>query len=390
MSGHPIPPSSDLAIYIHWPFCKSKCPYCDFNSHVRESVEQQRWKMALLRELDHMAARMPERTVGSIFFGGGTPSLMPPATVQALIERVYTRWKTSETLEITLEANPTSIETDSFVNFRNAGVNRVSLGVQSLDDAELAFLGREHKAAEALKAVERARATFDRYSFDLIYARPHQTLAAWEKELTQALAHIEGHMSLYQLTIEQNTAFHHAYAKGGFTLPDEADAAALYRLTEEVLKSRGLLAYEVSNYARPGEESRHNLAYWKGEDYIGVGPGAHGRLTIGGKRIATQTLKSPERWLENVEKNGHALEAWQPLEALQDIEERVMMGLRLAEGIDAQRFRQQTGSALEECIHPGKRALYEKQGLLVESAARLQTTFAGRLVLNRLTAELLS
>lgn len=380
----------NLAIYLHWPFCKAKCPYCDFNSHVRESVEQGRWKAALLRELECMAQKTPGRTVSSIFFGGGTPSLMPPATAEALIQRVDELWKTAENIEITLEANPTSVEAGTFPDFKKAGINRVSLGVQSLDDAELKFLGREHKATEALKAVERARSTFDRYSFDLIYARPNQTLAAWEKELGEALKHSDGHMSLYQLTIEENTAFHHAYARGGFTLPDDETSAALYRLTEELLQARGLSAYEVSNYAKPGEESRHNLSYWKGDDYIGVGPGAHGRLTLEGKRIATQTLKSPERWLENVEKSGHALEVWQEIDPHHEIEERVMMGLRLTSGIEHMRFEQQTGQALHSSINQEKCALYSKQGLLTDDGHTLRATLDGRLMLTSLTAELLS
>lgn len=383
-------PNQPLAVYIHWPFCKSKCPYCDFNSHVRESVEQERWKQALLRELEHMAAQVPDRCVASIFFGGGTPSLMPPATAEALITRVHQLWPVAGNIEITLEANPTSVEANTFPDFKQAGINRVSLGVQSLRDDELKFLGREHKASEALKAVERARNTFDRYSFDLIYARPHQTLTTWEKELSEALKHIDGHMSLYQLTIEENTAFHHAYAKGGFTLPDEDTSAALYQLTEEMLASRGLSAYEVSNYAKPGQESRHNLAYWKGDDYIGVGPGAHGRVTVEGKRIATQTLKSPERWLENTEKNNHALEIWQEVPRAQEAEERVMMGLRLKDGIDYARFKEQTGYALEDNINLSKRDFYIEKGLLENNAQKLKVTLAGRLVLTSLTSELLS
>ncbi|MDE3016149.1 MAG: coproporphyrinogen III oxidase [Pseudomonadota bacterium] len=397
-----------LAVYIHWPFCKSKCPYCDFNSHVREEVEQDRWRSALLKELEYMAAHIPNRQVTSIFFGGGTPSLMPPDTSAALIGRVHSLWSVSDDLEITLEANPTSVEADTFADFKAAGINRVSLGVQSLRDEELKFLGRGHSAGEALKAVERARRTFDRYSFDLIYARPGQTTTDWEKELSDALNYADGHLSLYQLTIEENTAFHHAYAKGGFALPDEAEAEALYRLTEDVMATHRLPAYEVSNYARPGEESRHNLAYWQGREYVGIGPGAHGRLDIERSRMerntglarspdrasplrhATQTLKSPERWLEQVEKEGHGVELWQPLSAREAIEERVMMGLRLREGIGYAAFAEQTGQALDCHIHLQKRDAYITQGMLAGDPARLQTTLKGRLVLNRLTAELLS
>lgn len=370
-----------LAVYIHWPFCKSKCPYCDFNSHVREGVEQGRWRTALLKELDTMAAAVPERRVISLFFGGGTPSLMPPETAEALIDRVHQLWGVADDIEITLEANPTSVEAETFADFKRAGVNRVSLGVQSLRDEELKFLGREHCAKEALEAVERARQTFDRYSFDLIYARPDQTVADWERELSEALRYAGGHLSLYQLTIEENTAFHHAYKNSAFALPDEETSEALYRLTEKMMAGEGLPAYEVSNYARPGEESRHNLAYWQGREYVGVGPGAHGRISQDDDRIATQTIKSPERWLEQVEKKGHGVEVWQPLELRQAIEERVMMGLRLSKGIALE--------GLTPHINMKKREAFTAQGLLAADPSRLRATLQGRLVLNRLTAELL-
>lgn len=379
-----------LAVYIHWPFCKSKCPYCDFNSHVRESIDQERWQRALLKELDTMAAQMPQGTVTSIFFGGGTPSLMPAATASALINRVHTLWDAAPDIEITLEANPTSVEAQTFPDFKAAGVNRVSLGVQSLIDEELKFLGRGHSAKEALAAVERAAKTFHRYSFDLIYARPGQTLKAWEKELSDALQYADGHLSLYQLTIEENTAFHHAYAQKAFALPDEETSEALYRLTEALTAARKLSAYEVSNYARPGQESRHNLAYWQGGDYVGVGPGAHGRISPRGQRIATQTIKSPERWLEAVEKQGHGIEIWEAIDKQRDIEERVMMGLRLSKGISYEMFRLQTGSDLSAHINRQKHQFYIKEGLLMDKEDRLQPTFKGRLVLNRLTAELLA
>ena len=409
-----------LAVYIHWPFCKAKCPYCDFNSHVRERVEQDRWRNALLRELEHMATLTPNRRVTSIFFGGGTPSLMPASTVEALIDRAGALWPVADDIEITLEANPTSVETHSFPDFKQAGVNRVSLGVQSLQADELKFLGREHSVDEAMQAIELARRTFERYSFDLIYARPNQTLAGWEAELTQALELAGSHLSLYQLTIEENTAFHHAYARGGFTLPDEAQAEALYRLTESLMAKRGLYAYEVSNYAAPGQESRHNLAYWQGTDYIGVGPGAHGRLTLDlplplkgggrvgvssspprtphpnpppsrgrGKRTATATLKSPERWLEAVERSGHAIDTWQEIGRQQEVEERLMMGLRLSAGIGYDAFGQQTGFDIRPYLNAAKIRLYRQQGLLEDSDDRLQTSLSGRLVLGTLTGELL-
>lgn len=382
-------PIAPLAIYIHWPFCKSKCPYCDFNSHVRDGVDQERWKVALLHELDYMHAKVPGRTVASIFFGGGTPSLMPAATAGALIERVHALWPVAGDIEMTLEANPTSVEAATFPDFKAAGINRVSLGVQSLRDSELAFLGRGHSAAEAIRAIGLARQHFDRYSFDLIYARPNQSLGEWEKELGEAMELAGEHLSLYQLTIEENTAFHHAYAKGGFTLPGEEEAEALYRLTEEMTGARGLAAYEVSNYAAPGQESRHNMAYWLGADYIGVGPGAHGRLTVQGQRLATQTLKSPERWLENVEKNGHAVEVWQEVSREAEIEERVMMGLRLRAGLSYADFLTRAGMELREHINLQKRDFYIAQGLLADDDTHLRATLKGRLVLNKLTAELL-
>lgn len=381
---------SNLAVYIHWPFCKSKCPYCDFNSHVREQVEQERWRNALVCELEYMYSHTSDFTVSSIFFGGGTPSLMPAATAEALISRVGELWKMEDDVEITLEANPTSVEMNIFADFKVAGINRVSLGVQSLRDSELAFLGRGHSAGEAIAAIELARKTFNRYSFDLIYARPNQTLEDWDKELSEALQLAGEHLSLYQLTIEENTAFHHLYAKGGFTLPDEELAEALYCFTEEKMLGAGFIPYEVSNYARKGQESRHNLSYWNGTSYIGVGAGAHGRIQVSEKRIATQTLKSPERWLENVEKQGHALEIWQEITPEIEVEERVMMGLRLRGGINYQDFQTQTGYDLCEYINLQKRAFYIEQNLLEDDNNALRTTLKGRLLLNKLTVELLS
>lgn len=408
--------SPKLAIYIHWPFCKSKCPYCDFNSHVRENVEQERWRGALLSELEYMHGHTGGFTISSIFFGGGTPSLMPPATVEAVIEKAGGLWKMERGVEITLEANPTSVEAGTFTDFKNAGVNRVSLGVQSLRDKELTFLGRGHSSKEAIAAIELARKVFDRYSFDLIYARPKQTIEDWDKELSEALQLAGGHLSLYQLTIEENTAFHHAYAKGGFAMPDEELSEALYKLTEEKMRSVGLIPYEVSNYALAGQESQHNLSYWQGDSYIGVGPGAHGRINIESrssaahaeplngasphsarpylsmdkKRIATQTLKSPERWLENVEKNGNAVEVWQEVPPDVEMEERVMMGLRLLDGINYGEFKEQTGYELEKYINLKKRDFYINQGLLEKDSSALKTTLKGRLLLNKLTAELLA
>lgn len=380
---------SNLAVYIHWPFCKAKCPYCDFNSHVRDKIEQDRWRKAMLRELEYMHQYAPDFTVSSIFFGGGTPSLMPAVTVQAMVSRIHELWKTTKNIEITLEANPTSVEADIFKEFRDAGVNRISLGVQSLRDSELKFLGRGHNVKEAIAAIELAGKIFDRYSFDLIYARPQQTVKDWDVELSEALTLAGDHLSLYQLTIEENTAFYHIYAKGNLLLPDENLAEELYLFTEEKMSSQGYIAYEVSNYARDGQEVLHNLSYWNGSSYIGIGAGAHGRIQIDGKRVATQTLKSPERWLETVEKQSNALEIWQEISPQTEVEERVMMGLRLRNGINYQQFIEQTGYDLQEYINLEKRDFYVQRGLLEDSKTTLKTTLKGRLLLNKLTAELL-
>ncbi len=371
-----------LALYIHWPFCKSKCPYCDFNSHVREKVEQDQWKSALLQELAWFAAATGGRPLRSIFFGGGTPSLMPPDTAAALIEAAKTYWQAEDDLEITLEANPTSAESAALIAFRQAGINRVSLGVQALNEEDLRFLGRQHSPCEALAAVELAAAHFPRYSFDLIYARPGQSARAWEAELREALTHARGHLSLYQLTIEENTAFHHAYhQKKAFALPVEDDAADLYALTQDIMEDAGMPAYEVSNHAIPGQESRHNLAYWTGLDYIGIGPGAHGRITHDKKRTATQTLKSPERWLESVQAHGHGLESELSLSEQERTEEWLMMRLRLTGAIPL--------SSLPSGVHCGKLPLLHEQGLIELAQDHFRITREGRMVLTALTGEML-
>lgn len=381
-----------MAIYIHWPFCKAKCPYCDFNSHVREGVEQDRWRKALLAELRHFAACVPDRSVQSIFFGGGTPSLMAPQTASALIEEIHRLFRVAGDVEITLEANPTSTEASAFRAFREAGVGRVSLGLQALNDADLKFLGRQHSATEALEALAIARDIFSRHSFDLIYARPGQNVAAWEKELSQALTYSNGHLSLYQLTIEEGTAFHHAYHRQKqFTLPSEDEAAEMYELTQALCEAHGLPAYEVSNHAAPGQESRHNLAYWRGYDYLGIGPGAHGRITDAhGERVATLTLKSPERWLESVEKHGHGLESETPLSRQEVTEERVMMGLRIRDGIEVASFHRQTGRSVDEALNARALALMLDKGLLTRSETHLAATPKGRLLLTRIAGELVS
>lgn len=375
-----------LALYVHWPFCKKKCPYCDFNSHVRAQVDYAAWQSALLRELRYWRQRVAGNAISSIFFGGGTPSLMPPGIVAALIAEVRALWPASGDIEITLEANPTSVEAANFAVLREAGVNRVSLGVQSLRAESLAFLGREHSADEALEAVALARAIFPRYSFDLIYALPGQTLAGWETELRAALPHARGHLSLYQLTIEANTAFHHQYhVAKSFALPEDDLAADLYALTQSILRDAGMPAYEISNHAAPGQESRHNLSYWRSDAYLGIGPGAHGRVNIEGQRYATHTLKSPERWLEQVQKQGHGLEEETLLTPLERDEERVLMGLRLVqEGLDMAALQPDLQAQL---LQRSKKLVAE--GLLQQNGHRLYATASGQPVLNALIAALL-
>ena len=382
--------TTPLALYIHWPFCKSKCPYCDFNSHVRDSIDQTRWQKALLAELDHWAPALKDRELVSIFFGGGTPSLMAPATAAALIERATQLWPAAGDLEITLEANPTSVEAARFAELRAAGVNRVSLGVQALDDASLKFLGRGHNAGEARDAVALAARLFDRFSFDLIYARPGQTLAAWRDELGAALAMAGNHLSLYQLTIEAGTAFATAYARGDFCLPDEETQAALYEVTQETLAGAGLPAYEISNHARPGEECRHNLVYWRYQDYLGIGPGAHGRLTLGSEKQALKNFRAPETWLGAVERTGSGLEETLRLSAEERRDEMLMMGLRLGEGIARGAFRAETGHEPEAVLDPARLAGLSEAGFLVLDAAGLRATAAGRQRLNAVLGVLLA
>jgi oxygen-independent coproporphyrinogen-3 oxidase len=379
-----------FAVYVHWPFCKSKCPYCDFNSHVREAIDADAWRAALLAELDWYAARTKDRTVTSVFFGGGTPSLMPPAVAEAVIGRIAKNWRVDEGVEITLEANPNSAEAERFAAFRGAGVNRLSIGVQSLDDRALKFLGRGHDSREARRAVDRAAAHFDRFSFDLIYARPGQTAEDWAEELQGALALGPAHLSVYQLTIEQGTQFAASFGRGDHVLPSEAEQERLYDATQAILEAAGLPAYEISNHARKGEESRHNLVYWRYEDYVGVGPGAHGRLTEGAARIATRQAKAPETWLAEVAAKGHATAEETPLDRATAVDEALMMGLRLREGIDAARFAAVTGAALEgpEALDPARVERMLRDGLLVRKGNALAATAHGRKVLNALLAAL--
>lgn len=381
--------ASEFAIYVHWPFCKSKCPYCDFNSHVRASIDEARWRRALLGELDHYAAETPGRAVTSIFFGGGTPSLMSAATVAAVLDRIAQRWPVDPEVEITLEANPTSVEAERFREFRAAGVTRASLGIQALDDTALKFLGRAHDAREALAALDVARRIFERFSFDLIYARPGQSVAAWEAELARALDLAGEHLSVYQLTIEAGTAFATSYARGDFALPDEDTQANLYEITQARLAAANLPAYEISNHARPGAECRHNLAYWHSADYVGVGPGAHGRLTLDGNRVATRQSRAPETWLAAAERQGHGSEERTILTLGERLDELLMMGLRLAEGVTRGRFRAAIGGDIEAVLEEHHLSSLIEAGFLHLDDERLAATAAGRQRLNAVLATLL-
>jgi oxygen-independent coproporphyrinogen-3 oxidase len=375
---------------VHWPFCLSKCPYCDFNSHVRAAVDHTRWRAALLSELDHYAADTAGRHLTSIFFGGGTPSLMEPATVAAVIARAGEHWPFAADIEITLEANPTSVEAGKFAGFRSAGVNRVSLGVQALNGADLKFLGRHHSAAEARAAIDIARRHFERYSFDLIYARPGQSAAGWSAELTEALSLAGDHLSVYQLTIEPETVFGAAYRRGELQVPGEDDAGALFELTQELLEAAGLPAYEISNHARPGGESRHNLTYWRYGDYVGIGPGAHGRLTIGGDKVATRQHRAPEAWLAAVEAAGHATRQRDPVAAADRLAELMMMGLRTAGGVPRSRVVAECGRPLEAVIAAARLDRLIGGGFLTLDDSGLRATAAGRQRLNAVIGELLA
>jgi oxygen-independent coproporphyrinogen-3 oxidase len=371
----------NLSLYIHWPFCVSKCPYCDFNSHVRASIDQAQWRAALLADLAYEARQTPGRRIGSIFFGGGTPSLMPPATVAASIEAAQAHWGFAPGIEITLEANPSSVEAARFADLAAAGVNRLSLGLQSLDDARLRFLGRAHDVAEGLMALGTAQSAFARVSFDLIYALPGQSVGDWSGELDRALSFGTGHLSLYQLTIEPGTRFA-ILADKGELVPADADAsAALYELTQERTEAAGLPAYEISNHARPGEESRHNLAYWRYRDYAGVGPGAHGRRN----GVATQRHRKPENWLAAIARAGHGIGEQGEIAAAERGVEALLMGLRLAEGVDLGRVGE---LARRDPVDRDAVARLARQGLLALEGEKLRATPAGRLVLNAVLAEI--
>jgi putative oxygen-independent coproporphyrinogen III oxidase len=368
-----------IGIYVHWPFCQSKCPYCDFNSHVADRIDHADWRHAYVAELERYAAILPDATVGSIFFGGGTPSLMEPETVSAIIDGIRSRWRTTNYVEVTLEANPSSVEAERFRSYLAAGVNRVSLGIQALSDDDLRRLGRLHSVAEARTAFDVARSTFDRVNVDLIYGRQDQTLADWRTELATALSLGADHMSLYQLTIEPGTAFGRRAEKGGLPgLPDEDLAADLYEMTQEMTAAAGLPAYEISNHAKPGAESRHNLLYWTGGDYVGLGPGAHGRVTFAGRRIATEAVSAPVDWLKRVD-DGSEPDRWIPLSDQDILEERILMGLRIEHGVDLDILGRV----------PDAVSQFQNMGLIQVEDGAMSLTRRGRPLLDAIVRELL-
>lgn len=382
-----------FGVYIHWPFCASKCPYCDFNSHVREQVDHAAWRDALVREIKFYAQETGPRKATSIFFGGGTPSLMAPETVAAVIDAVNDAWALCAGAEITLEANPTSVEARKFADFRAAGINRVSLGVQSLRDESLKFLGRKHDVAEALQAIDIARRHFDRFSFDLIYARPEQDLVSWEAELNDALKLSAGHLSLYQLTIEQGTAFHTQHARGDFSIPDGDLAGDFYEVTQDILGQARMPAYEISNHAAAGEESLHNLTYWRYGDYAGIGPGAHGRLMLPGRgRIATRAHRAPEKWLEMVAAQQYGAHPFEQVGPAQSLTEALMMGLRLREGVSLSRLSALCDTDWRQMVAPARIEALAGENMLVWDADNeyLRPTIAGMQRLNGILGYLLS
>ena len=380
---------NQFGIYVHWPFCAAKCPYCDFNSHVADSIDHDAWRSAYKSEIAYYADLTKDRTVTSVFFGGGTPSLMEPATAALVIDEIQRHWRISNDCEITLEANPTSVEAEKFKAFRTGGINRVSMGVQSLVERDLEFLGRKHDSLQAKAAIETAASVFDRYSFDLIYARPGQTPEMWERELREALTLAGDHLSLYQLTIEQGTPFYMRHGRGEFTIPDEDQGAALYEVTQAVMNEAGMPAYEVSNHARPGQESQHNLTYWRYTDYVGIGPGAHGRVTVDGVKQATRGHRAPDVWLERNAGHGHGGHEMEALSANDRFTECLMMGLRLQEGVPVERLEREGGKSFADLIDRKKIEALRKEGLLEFSGVTLSATSEGLQRLNGVLGYLL-
>ncbi len=379
-----------LSLYVHWPFCLSKCPYCDFNSHVRENVDQDRWRTGLLAEIEYYANTLAPHPIDTLFFGGGTPSLMPPETVAAVIEAARDAWGFTENVEISLEANPTSVEAENFAKLADAGVNRVSLGIQALKDDDLAFLGRAHSVAEALQALDVASNCFDRVSFDLIYGRQGQKLAAWETELREAISFSTEHLSLYQLTIEPNTGFAGRVQRGEITMPTDDLQADLFLATEEITGAQGLVPYEISNFARPGAECRHNLNYWRSGSWIGIGPGAHGRITVDARRVATANSKRPETWLDEIEAGQVSMDDRHVLAASEIASETVMMGLRLAEGVSLAELERRTGLGRTETFNWKRVQSLAEEGFIGLAEDRLFVESKGRLVLNAILGSILA
>lgn len=376
-----------FGLYLHWPFCLAKCPYCDFNSHVASQVDQTRWKDAYLSEIRRYGVETQGRTLNTVFFGGGTPSLMDPDLVHAILQEIRATWSVSNSFEVTLEANPTSVEAGSFAGFRDAGVNRISMGIQALNDTDLKRLGRMHSAKEAMQAFDIARSAFDRVSFDLIYARQHQTVQDWQAELSQALTMAIDHLSLYQLTVEDGTAFGDRSAIGRLPgIPSDDNAAEMYEVTQDLTDAAGMPAYEISNHARDMAESRHNLIYWRYGDYIGIGPGAHGRLSLNGTRLATDTPLQPTTWLRQVETQGHGEATREAISPEDQATEYLLMGLRLSEGVSLARFRALSGADLPS----DRRERLFDLGVLEQIGDTLRATPAGRPLLNAILRELLA
>jgi len=384
------PIEKGIGLYIHWPFCQSKCPYCDFNSHVRQSIDETAWEQALLQELAYVGQQTKGQALTSVFFGGGTPSLMPARTVQKLLEALGQYWVLDSDLEVTLEGNPNSIEVSKYRDFKAAGINRVSVGIQSLRQDSLTFLGRLHNADEAKRALEITSTLFDRSSFDLIYALPNQTAKEWQKELEEALNFARGHLSLYQLIIEPGTAFYTRYQRGDFQLPSEEKSAELYELTRDIVGQQGYVDYEVSNYAKEGHQCRHNTLYWTYGDYVCIGPGAHGRVSLGGEKHAIKNYKAPETWLDKVKQHGHGQEITDPLTVEDQVIEHLLMGLRLKTGLHKENFHKMHGVSLEELLDPKKVSFLKELGFLEESETHLYVTPSGLLRLNTITSELVT
>jgi len=371
-----------MGIYFHWPFCKSRCPYCDFNAHVRDNIDQEQWVNAYLRSLEFYSKKMPDKQIISIFFGGGTPSLMEAATVAAIIDKVQSLWLVANDIEITLEANPTSVENDKLKAFKDAGINRLSLGVQALNNNDLKFLGREHDAGEALRAIELAQKYFDKSSFDLIYARPNQRLSDWEMELHRALELSSGHLSLYQLTIERNTPFYMRHSRGEFSIPDDVRGAEFYDLTQDIMEEAGLPAYEVSNHANVGNECRHNLLYWHMADYIGIGAGAHGRFAMAGNKYSTREHSAPEIWLERVSEKSYGSHDWEVISQKDRFYEALMMGLRLSAGLSIERIEELSKKRFYDMIDQEKLQTVISQKWAIKDGDNFMLTREGLLRLN--------